>query len=145
MDDKKKEEKLLEEELFFEDIFIGKIMFLEEEFCFIEKGFGQWIKFDEFSEEFFKVVEEVGCKVVDVFEWVGKWVIDVSDKINECFFEEGEKFWDKVKEKGSSFMDCFEDFVDKVNEEVEKVFMDDLMEKVKVMDEELECWVKECG
>lgn len=109
------------------------------------KGFDQWIKFDEFSEEFFKVVGEAGCKVVDVLEWVGKWVIDVSDKINECFFEEGEKFWDKAKEKGSSFMDCFEDFVDKVNEEVEKEFMDDLMEKVKVMDEELECWVKECG
>jgi ElaB/YqjD/DUF883 family membrane-anchored ribosome-binding protein len=145
MDDKKKEEKPSEEEPSFEDIFTGKTTPPEEEPRSTEKGPGQRTKFDEFSEEFSKAAGEAGRKAADVSERVGKRVIDASDKINERLFEEGEKLWDKAKEKGSSFMDRFEDLVDKANEEAEKESMDDLTEKAKAMDEELERRVKERG
>ena len=143
MDDKKKSEEEPKEEPSFEDIFSGKAQPPEDE---PEKEASERRKqFDAFSEEFSRAAGEAGEQAAELSERVGKKVLDASDKINERLFDEGEKLWDKAKKKGSGFMDRFEGFVDKANEEAEKESMDDLTDKAKAMDEELERRVKERG
>jgi ElaB/YqjD/DUF883 family membrane-anchored ribosome-binding protein len=101
-------------------------------------------RFDEASEEFYRLAGEAGQKAQDLSERVGEQVLRKSDAINARLSEEGAKAWEKAQEVGGKFKKRFDELVEKANQEAAKEqSMEDLSKEAQATEDELEQRVKE--
>jgi hypothetical protein len=101
-----------------------------------------------------EVAEDVGRKVLDTSEKVGKKVMEVSEDVGKELFEKGaqakevaeelgQELLEKAKHFGKSVFDKANELVEKAQKEAEKESMDDLVSKMKQMNEDLESKIKD--